>query len=338
MRAMNSWPAFRFSVAPMMDLTDRHCRYFHRQMTSHALLYTEMVTTGALIHGEVSRHLQYNPQEHPLALQLGGSDPDDLATCARLAQEWGYDEVNLNCGCPSDRVQNGAFGACLMQEPARVADCVKAMKAVVDIPVTVKCRIGVDDQDSEAALQEFTGQVAEAGCELLIVHARKAWLQGLSPKENREVPPLDYDRVYRLKQTFSDLPMVINGGINDLAEAETHLQFVEGVMLGRSAYYHPAMLLEVDQRIFGDSHPTKSMAQLMADMRDYIEQQLQQGQRVHSVTRHMLGLFQAMPGARQYRRLLSERGVRTDASADLILEAWQCVQNHVISQSPATNP
>ncbi len=317
----------------MMELTDRHCRYFHRLLTRHSLLYTEMVTTGALIHGDVHRHLRHSPQEQPLALQLGGSEPRDLAHCAQLAEQWGYSEVNLNCGCPSDRVQNGAFGACLMKQPARVADCVKAMKQVVDLPVTVKCRIGVDEQDEESALQDFTGQVQQAGCDLLIVHARKAWLQGLSPKQNREVPPLDYPRVYRLKQAFPELPIVLNGGIQDLHQAEQHLLQVDGVMLGRSAYYNPAMLMEVDQRIFSNQLPAVAMEDVMESMTHYISQQLQEGERVHAVTRHMLGLFQAVPGARQYRRTLSEGAVLKSAGPELLMDAWYCVTKAAAKQA-----
>lgn len=339
MAQMSCFPAYRFSIAPMMDLTDRHCRYFHRQLTRRSLLYTEMVTTGALLHGDVKRHLDFSQAEQPVALQLGGSEPADLARCARLGAEWGYREINLNCGCPSDRVQNGAFGACLMKKPAQVADCVDAMKHAVDMPVTVKCRIGVDEQDEESALHEFAGQVTQAGCDQLIVHARKAWLQGLSPKQNREVPPLDYPRVYRLKQAFPDLPIIINGGIQDLSQAQQHLEQVDGVMLGRSAYYNPSMLLEVDQRIFGDDSPATDMEQLMANMTNYIADQLQQGQRVHTVTRHMLGLFQAVPGARRYRRLLSEQGVRESAPADLLMQAWQCVNGNVTQgRQDATAP
>lgn len=312
----------------MMDLTDRHCRYFHRLLTRHSLLYTEMVTTGALIHGDVPRHLVYNAAEHPLALQLGGSNAEDLAYCATLAQSWGYDEVNLNCGCPSDRVQNGAFGACLMKDPATVGAALRAMKKAVDIPVTVKCRIGVDDLDSYENLRDFASECLAAGADALIVHARKAWLKGLSPRQNREIPPLRYEDVYRLKTEFADVHISINGGIEDLQESERHLRHVDGVMVGRSAYYDPTILLDVDARIFSDPHPAPSMAQIIEQMARYIAQQTAEGVRVSAITRHMLGLFQGLPGARQYRRYISERAPRADATADVLLRAYELIIKH----------
>ena len=322
---MNSHPAYRFSVAPMMDLTDRHCRYFHRQLTRHALLYTEMVTTGALLYGDVERHLAFDTAEQPVALQLGGSDPAALAECAQLGESYGYREINLNCGCPSYRVQNGAFGACLMKSPDLVTEAVQQMKSAVKIPVTVKCRIGVDDQDEEADLHRFAAAVIDAGCDSLIVHARKAWLQGLSPRQNREVPPLDYPRVYRLKEAFADTPMILNGGINTLEEAEQHLQHMDGVMLGRSAYYESSLLMEVDQRIFGDFQSAPNLDDVIDGMADYIDRQVALGARASNVTRHMLGLFQAIPGARQYRRTLSEKAVRPEATSAVLREAYACV-------------
>ncbi len=310
----------RFSIAPMLDWTDRHCRYFHRLLSRHALLYTEMVTTGAILLGR-GDYLAYDPQEHPLALQLGGSVPEELARCARLAEQRGYDEINLNVGCPSDRVQNGRFGACLMASPALVAECVKAMRDAVGIPVTVKTRIGIDDQDSYAFLCDFIHQVAAAGCDTFIVHARKAWLSGLSPRENREIPPLDYPRVYRLKQDFPGLTIAINGGITRLDEAEAHLQQLDGVMLGREAYQNPYLLAEVDGRLFGDAHPVPSRHQVVEAMLPYIEQELARGNQLSHVTRHMLGLFQGLPGARAWRRHLSEHACRPGADGEVLLAA-----------------
>ncbi|MGY5582397.1 tRNA dihydrouridine(20/20a) synthase DusA [Vibrio cincinnatiensis] len=311
----------RFSVAPMLDWTDRHCRYFHRLLSSQTLLYTEMVTTGAIIHGK-GDFLAYNEEEHPLALQLGGSNPTDLAHCAKLAQQRGYDEINLNVGCPSDRVQNGKFGACLMAEPQLVADCVAAMKAVVDIPVTVKTRIGIDDQDSYEFLTHFITLVSErGGCEQFTIHARKAWLSGLSPKENREIPPLDYPRAYQLKKDFSHLSIAINGGVKSLAEALEHLQHVDGVMIGREAYQSPYLLAEVDQQIFGLDRPVKRRSQVVQEMYPYIEQQLSQGVYLGHITRHMLGLFQNMPGARQWRRYISENVHKPGSGVDVVEQA-----------------
>lgn len=303
----------RFSVAPMMDWTDRHCRAFHRVLSARARLYTEMVTTGAVLHGDRERLLGFSAAEHPVAVQLGGSNPEDLAQAARIAEEFGYDEVNLNVGCPSDRVQEGRFGACLMREPALVATCVAAMKAAVRVPVTVKCRIGVDDQDPEAALDALAQTVVAAGVDGLVVHARKAWLQGLSPKENRDVPPLDYGRVARLKRAHPDLPIAINGGIATLDQARAQLDAVDGVMVGRAAYTEPALLLGVDPDLFGEAAPHPDAFAAVAAFEPYIAALLERGERLHSVTRHMLGLFNGRPGARAYRRHLSTAGMRPDA-------------------------
>jgi tRNA-dihydrouridine synthase A len=312
----------RFSVAPMMDWTDRHCRFFHRLLTRRALLYTEMVTSAAIIHGKREKLLGFHPAEHPVALQLGGSDPRELAVAARAGADFGYDEINLNVGCPSDRVQAGRFGACLMAEPGLVADCVAAMRAAVALPVTVKCRIGIDEQDSEADFTRFIEAVAEAGCGVFIVHARKAWLQGLSPRQNREVPPLDYGRVYRLKSARPDLTVVLNGGIATLDEAEAHLAHVDGVMLGRAAYQHPAVLAEVDARIFGErAASTADAAQVLARMIPYIEAELARGERLPAITRHMVGLVQAVPGARAFRRHLTEAAIRPGAGIEVIAKA-----------------
>jgi len=288
-----------------MDWSDHHCRYFWRLLTRQALLYTEMVTTGALIHGDRERFLHFNPEEHPVALQLGGSEPDDLARCARWAQDWGYDEVNLNCGCPSDRVQSGMFGACLMARPALVADCVKAMRDACDIPVTVKHRIGIDHMESYAELVDFVATVAEAGCEVFIVHARKAWLQGLSPRENREIPPLNYSWVYQLKRDLPQLAIVINGGIQTLAQCRQHLQQVDGVMLGREAYQNPWLLAEVDAQLYGMDKPVASRDDVIVALLPYVEQQLAAGAHLNHITRHILGLYQGVPGARKFRRYLS---------------------------------
>jgi tRNA-dihydrouridine synthase A len=304
---------WRFSVAPMMDWTDRHCRSFHRILTRHALLYTEMVTAGAVIHGDRARIIGFGRHEQPVAAQLGGSEPGTLAEAARICEAEGYIEVNLNCGCPSDRVQGGHFGACLMREPSLVADCVAAMKAAVVIPVTVKCRIGVDEQDPEQALFTFAQAVIAAGADALIVHARKAWLQGLSPKENREVPPLDYGLVHRLKQAFPGTPMAINGGIASLAEASVHLAVMDGVMLGRAAYQNPELLLGVDPAVFGEAAPAADAFEALAAYRDYVAGQLAQGVRLHSMTKHLLGLFPGQPGARLYRRHLSTEGLKPGA-------------------------
>ena len=313
---------WRFCTAPCMDWTDRHCRRFWRVLTRRARVYTEMVTTGALLHGDVERHLRFNDEEHPVALQLGGAAPEELAQCAALGEQWGYDEINLNCGCPSDRVQNGRFGACLMAEPTLVRDCVAAMRAACDIPVTVKHRIGIDHQECFSELVNFVGTVAEGGAEVFIVHARKAWLQGLSPKENREVPPLNYPWVNQLKRDFPELTIVINGGIETLDACEQHLEHVDGVMLGRAAYQNPWLLSEVDARLF---EATTSVGGTREDaietMLPYIEEQLSEGARLHHVTRHMLGLYQGQYGGRQYRRHLSEHAYKTEAGVATLLEA-----------------
>ena len=305
----------------MMDWTDRHCRAFHRHLTGRALLYTEMLTTGAVIHGHRERLLGFDASEHPVALQLGGSEPRDLADAAKIGEDFGYDEINLNVGCPSDRVQNGRFGACLMAVPELVAECVAAMKGAVKIPVTVKCRIGIDDQDPEVALDALAHAVVEAGSDALIVHARKAWLNGLSPKENRDIPPLDYDRVYRLKRALPHVPIIINGGIAGIDEAKAHLAHVDGVMLGRAAYQEPWRLLAVDPEIFGEAAPHSSMKQAFAAMLPYIERELVQGTRLHAITRHFVGAFHGVPGARAFRRHLAEYGVKPAAGIEVVQEA-----------------
>src|ERR1700731_4804449 len=319
----------RFSVAPMMDWTDRHCRVFHRLMTRRARLYTEMLTTGAIIHGDRRRLLGFDASEHPVALQLGGSDPRDLAAAARIGEGFGYDEINLNVGCPSDRVKDGRFGACLMAEPALVAACVDAMKGAVNIPVTVKCRIGIDDQDPEIALDALARGVIAAGADALIVHARKAWLNGLSPKENRDIPPLDYGRVYRLKASMPDVPIIINGGIAGLTEAKKHLAHVDGVMLGRAAYHEPWRLLAVDPELFGEAAPHATMKDVFEAIIPYIEDQLAQGTRLHSITRHFVGAFHGVPGARAFRRHLAENGVKPGANANVLRDAIALVDNRV---------
>ncbi len=296
----------RLSVAPMMDWTDRHCRLFHRQITQHTWLYTEMVTTGALLFGDVPRHLDYSDEEHPIALQLGGSDPADLAASAKLGEQWGYDEINLNCGCPSERVQKGAFGACLMAEPKLVADCVKAMCDAVSIDVTVKHRIGIDAITSYDFVRDFVGTVAAAGSRTFIVHARNAILKGLSPKENREIPPLRYDVVYQLKRDFPDLEIIINGGIKTQKEIDLHLQHVDGVMLGREAYHNPYLMADFDTRYYGAEQEIKTRQQIIQAMLPYIHAQLKADVRLNNITRHMLGLMTGMPGARAYRRQLSD--------------------------------
>ena len=314
-----------FSVAPMMDWTDRHCRVFHRLLSRRARLYTEMVTTGAVIHGDRARLLGFDRSEHPVALQLGGSDPVDLATGATIGEDFGYDEINLNCGCPSDRVKDGRFGACLMAEPGLVAEGVAAMKRAVRVPVTVKCRIGIDDQDAEEALDRLARAVVAAGADALIVHARKAWLNGLSPKENRDIPPLDYDRVYRLKAAMPDVPIVINGGIASIAEAKRHLAHVDGVMLGRAAYREPWRLLAVDPELFGEAAPHADMKSAFDAMMPYIDAELARGTRLHAITRHFVGAFHAVPGARAFRRHLAEQGVKRDAGTAVLRDALALV-------------
>lgn len=316
-----------FCIAPMMDWTDRHCRFFHRALTRHALLYTEMVTAEAILRGDRERLLGLSsPDEHPVALQLGGSDPVKLAEAARIGEAFGYDEINLNVGCPSDRVQEGRFGACLMAEPDLVAHGVSAMRAAVKIPVTVKCRIGIDQQDEEADFQHFIVMVADAGCTTFIVHARKAWLSGLSPKENREVPPLDYARVYRLKQARPDLTIVINGGITTLEACDEHLRHVDGVMLGRAAYQEPALLTEVDRRYFASNIQAPTRREALERMLPYIEAHIARGGRASNITRHVLGLYHGQPRARVFRRHLSEHGVREGADATVLAEAMSLVE------------
>lgn len=309
----------------MMDWTDRHCRVFHRLMSRRARLYTEMLTTGAVIHGDRRRLLDFDPTEHPVALQLGGSEPGDLAAAATIGEDFGYDEVNLNVGCPSDRVQEGRFGACLMAEPALVGDCVAAMVAAVKIPVTVKCRIGIDEQDPEEALEVLTRAVEQAGVDALIVHARKAWLAGLSPRENRDIPPLDYDRVYRLKAAHATLPIVINGGIADLDQVAAHLAHVDGVMLGRAAYQEPWRLLAADPMLFGEAPSFASPKAAAEALIPYIAGELARGTRLHAITRHTLGLFRAVPGARAFRRHLATQGVKPGADVETFREALSLV-------------
>ena len=311
----------RFCVAPMMEWTDRHCRYFMRLMSRHARLYTEMVTTGALLHGDVEYLLRFHPSEHPLALQLGGSEPAALAAAARLGADFGYDEINLNVGCPSDRVQNGRFGACLMAEPQLVAECVTAMRAAVALPVTVKTRIGIDALDRYEDFFHFITTVAEAGCDTFIVHARKAWLQGLSPKQNREVPPLRYEFVQRLKRELPHLKVILNGGLTTLAEARQQLADVDGVMLGRAAYHNPALLLDVDRLFYGDTRPAPTPHAVVEQLLPYVEEQLRAGAQLHHITRHVLGLFQAQRGARAWRRHLSEHGHRAGAGPEVLRAA-----------------
>nr|WP_063674558.1 tRNA dihydrouridine(20/20a) synthase DusA [Dyella thiooxydans] len=320
---------WRVCVAPMMDWTDRHCRYFHRLLSPHARLYTEMVTSAALVRGGQLRLLEHSQQEHPVALQLGGSEPEELAQAAVFGAQAGYDEINLNVGCPSDRVQSGRFGACLMLDPGLVGQCVRAMRDAVQaagssIPVTVKCRIGVDDQDAYAGLQRFTEAMVEAGVQILVVHARKAWLQGLSPKENREIPPLDYDRVYRLKREFAGLTVVINGGITTVAQVREHLQSVDGVMLGRAAYHDPFLLAELETALYGEPLPAREA--VLSHLRPYVEAELARGTALKHITRHLLGLYQGQPGARAFRRILSEGAHRPGAGWSLLEEAMDPVR------------
>ncbi|QDF66045.1 tRNA dihydrouridine(20/20a) synthase DusA [Shewanella sp. SNU WT4] len=322
-----------FSIAPMLDWTDRHYRYFARLMSANTLLYTEMVTTGAILHGK-GDYLGYNQQEHPLALQLGGSDPVSLAQCAKRAEDYGYDEVNLNVGCPSDRVQNGRFGACLMAEPQLVAECVNAMRAQVSMPVTVKTRIGIDDHDSYEFLTQFIDTVSDAGCDTFIIHARKAWLNGLSPKENREIPPLDYERAYQLKRDYPHLHISVNGGVTSLAEAKLHLAQLDGVMVGREAYQNPYLLAEVDNQLTGTDTPVLTRDQVVDIMLPYIEQHLADGGRLNHISRHMLGLYQGLPGARVWRRHLSEQAHKPGAGIEVMLKAREMMneQAQLVSQ------
>jgi tRNA-dihydrouridine synthase A len=323
--------ARRFSVAPMMDWTDRHCRYLHRLMTRHALLFTEMVTSAAIVHGDRERLLGFDAFEQPVALQLGGSDPAELAEATRIGAAFGYAEINLNVGCPSDRVQSGRFGACLMAEPALVAECVRAMRDATDLPVTVKCRLGIDDQDIEESLDRFADAMVGAGVDALYVHARKAWLQGLSPKENRTIPPLDYPRVYRLAQRLAPLPVLINGGIETLEAAIDHLAHVSGVMLGRAAYHEPMLLLGVDAQIFGDHHPVPDFRELMAAMADYAEAEIGKGGRLNQITRHMLGLANGRPGARTFRQILSVEAAKRGAGPETLWRAYEAVEQREIA-------
>lgn len=314
-----------FSVAPMMDWSDRHYRYFCRLMTSRTLLYTEMVVADAVIHGDRERHLGFDASEHPIALQLGGSDPLKLAEAARIAVDFGYDEINLNVGCPSDRVKSGTFGACLMREPALVARCVAAMREVVDFPVTVKCRLGIDDQDIETALDDMADAVFAAGCDALWVHARKAWLQGLSPKENRDIPPLDHDRVYRLKTRLPERFIGINGGFLDLGTAKAALEHVDGVMLGRAAYHQPELLMDVDNRIFDAGEIQTSYDEILSAMMAYADRHISAGGRLNHITRHMLGLFHGRPGARRFRQIMTVEAAREGAGPEVMARAFACV-------------
>ncbi|WP_268989718.1 tRNA dihydrouridine(20/20a) synthase DusA [Chromobacterium violaceum] len=316
-------PPRRLSVAPMLDWTDRHYRYFARQITRHTWLYTEMVTTGALLNGDVARHLRFDEAEHPVALQLGGSEPAELAACAKLAQQWGYDEVNLNVGCPSERVQKGAFGACLMAEPQLVSDCVKAMRDAVDIDVTVKHRIGIDQIEHYDYLREFVDTVAEAGCRTFIVHARNAILKGLSPKENREIPPLKYDYVYRLKRERPDLEILINGGVKTNAEIAEHLKHVDGVMVGREAYHNPWLMADWDALFYGDETARPERVAVVEAMMPYVTARLGDGSNVRHIARHILGLFQGLPGARNWRRMLSDAKLLDGADAGLLRQAYE---------------
>ncbi|MCB1851593.1 MAG: tRNA dihydrouridine(20/20a) synthase DusA [Gammaproteobacteria bacterium] len=311
----------KLSVAPMLDWTDRFCRYFLRLISKRAILYTEMVTTGALLHGNRERLLRFDPSEHPVALQLGGSDPKQLSQSARVGQQWGYDEINLNLGCPSDRVQSGRFGACLMSEPELVVDCIKAMCDSVDIPVTVKQRIGIDHLDSYQLLRDFVGRLSVAGSRTFIVHARKAWLQGLSPKENREIPPLSYATVYQLKRDFPDLEIVINGGITSVDQCQDHLSIVDGVMIGREAYHNPWILAQADALLFGEETALPTRHQVIEKLLPFVESELAAGVPLNRITRHILGLFHGQPGARAWRRYLSTHSYKRDAGASTILKA-----------------
>jgi len=315
----------RFSVAPMMEWTDRHCRAFHRQLTAHGLLYTEMVTTGAVIHGDREHLIGFSDLEHPIACQLGGSDPAEMAEAARIVEGFGYDELNINVGCPSDRVQSGRFGACLMEEPALVAACVEAMKAAVSIPVTVKCRIGVDEQDPEIALDAMADAVFAAGSNALWVHARKAWLKGLSPKENRDIPPLDYDRVVRLKQRLPGKFIGLNGGLQDLDQAEPYLETLDGLMFGRAAYHTPEILGSVDRRLYGGTEPDVSPWTAVKGHMSYLEEQLGKGVKLAHMTRHMLGLFHGRPGARAWRRILTVEAIKPGAGLEVVEQALAAV-------------
>ncbi|MBN8980598.1 MAG: tRNA dihydrouridine(20/20a) synthase DusA [Rhizobiales bacterium] len=323
---MLKYSPWRFSVAPMMDWTDRHCRVFHRLLSRRARLYTEMLTTPAIVHGDRERLLAFDASEHPVALQLGGSNPQELAEAAKIGEGFGYDEINLNVGCPSDRVRGGNFGACLMAEPKLVAQCVAAMKAAVKIPVTVKCRLGIDDQDTEVALSDLAHGVIDAGADSLAVHARKAWLSGLSPKENRDIPPLDYDRVYCLKIAMPNVPIAINGGIPSIAAAKDHLAHVDGAMLGRAAYQEPWRLLSVDPELFGEDAPHATMHDAIEALMPYIEREMSRGTRLHAITRHLVGAYHGVPGARAFRRYLAEVCTRPDAGTEQLRGALRIVE------------
>lgn len=325
--------ARRFSVAPMMDWTDRHCRYLHRLLTREALLFTEMVTSAAIVHGDAQRHLRFDPVEQPVALQLGGSDPAELARATRLAHDAGYAEINLNVGCPSDRVQSGRFGACLMAEPDLVAECVRAMRDATDRPVTVKCRIGIDDQDTEQSLDRFADTMVAAGVDALYVHARKAWLKGLSPKENRTIPPLDYDRVHRLRARLTALPVMLNGGLESLEAAEAEMAHVDGVMLGRAAYHTPMLLAEVDRRFFGATAEPVTLEAIMHAMADYADREAGQGTRLNNIARHMLGLANGLPGARQFRQILSVDACRPGADSAVMFRALEAVNRPRLAEA-----
>ncbi|PPE72661.1 tRNA dihydrouridine(20/20a) synthase DusA [Solimonas fluminis] len=311
----------KFCVAPMMDWTDRHCRFFLRLMSRRAWLYTEMVTTGAIIHGDRERFLRFHPAEHPVALQLGGSEPDDLARCAEIGTAYGYDEINLNCGCPSDRVQEGRFGACLMKEPARVAEAVAAMRRATHLPVTVKTRIGVDESEDYVFLKDFIETVAAAGCTIFIVHARKAWLKGLSPKENREIPPLQYEVVHRLKREFPQLTIVLNGGLKTLDACVEQMQELDGVMLGREVYENPYLMTGVDSRIYGEAAVELTRPAVIEALLDYVDRELAAGAQLNHISRHILGLFRGQPGGRAFRRVISQNATRPGAGADVIRAA-----------------
>jgi len=314
------------SIAPMLDWTDRHDRYFLRLISRHTLLYTEMVTTGAILFGDKNRHLDFNPSEQPLAIQVGGSDPKDLAECAKIAEQWGYQEINLNVGCPSDRVQSGKFGACLMAEPELVRDCLKAMIEAVSIPVSVKTRIGIDRQDSYDELHHFVSTVMQSGCRVFIIHARKAWLDGLSPKQNREIPPLCYDKVYKIKEQFPELEVIINGGIKTIEECEQHLKFVDGVMIGREAYQNPYLLVDFDDVFFHDQHPKPEREEIISSLLPYVENHLEEGGKLQQISRHLLGLFQSVPGAKYWRRTISENAHLDGAGIEVLTSALEAVQ------------
>jgi tRNA-dihydrouridine synthase A len=323
----------KFSVAPMIDWTDRHCRYLHRLLTREALLFTEMITAAAIVHGDADRHLRLNAEEHPVALQLGGSDPAELAKAIRLAEPYDYAEINLNVGCPSDRVQSGRFGACLMAEPDLVAECVRAMRDATDRPVTVKCRIGIDDQDTEESLDRFADAMVGAGVDALYVHARKAWLKGLSPKENRTIPPLDYDRVHRLRARLAPLPVMINGGLETLEAAEAEMAHMDGVMLGRAAYNNPMLLTEVDGRFFGATTQAPTLDAIIHAMVVYTDREAANGTRVNNIARHMLGLANGLPGARQFRQILSVDACKPGAASDVMLRALDAVNRPRLAEA-----